>query len=94
MGGHAMSRQERRHTSAAWQWNPPARQETADESFHTRRNVQSATECTGLTPRPVMSEEAGESLAALYAIHEIKPQGNVGKCNPNNDPGEISFHRA
>ena len=56
-------------------------------------NLSSATECTGLTPQPVMSEGAGESLSSLYAIHEIKPQGNVGKCNPNNDPSEIDFHR-
>ena len=93
MGGHAMSRQERRHTSAAWQWNPPARQETADESFHTRRNVQSATECTGLMQQVPENEGEARSLSQLYAIHTLKPQGNVGKDNPNNDPSEISFHR-
>ena len=82
-----------RRPHGAWQWNPPPITEIADEAFHAQRDVQSATECTGLTPQPVMSESAGESLSSLYAIHEVKPQGNAGKCNPNNDPDEIAFHR-
>lgn len=89
-----MSRTKHRQRTGAQQWNPPPLRGNTPSPFNAEKDVQSATECTGLTPRPVMSEEAGESLAALYAIHEIKPQGNVGKCNPNNDPGEISFHRA
>lgn len=80
------------------QWNPPKPRaqdiEASDESFHKREVVQSATECTGLMMQVPGTEVAAESLSDLYAIHEVKPQGNVGKDNPNNDPREIRFHRA
>ena len=83
-----------RRASAAWQWNPPPREETADECFHTRRQVQSATECTGLMQQVPESESEARSLSQLYAIHTVKPQGNVGKDNPNNPEAERSFHRS
>ncbi|MBP3647462.1 MAG: hypothetical protein J6K55_13680 [Clostridia bacterium] len=35
--------------------------------------LASATECTGLTPAAVQSEEEGEAYAELYAIHNQKP---------------------
>ena len=38
-----MSKHDARRASAAWQWNPPPREEMADEGFHTRKQVQSAT---------------------------------------------------
>ena len=88
-----MSRTKHRQRTGAQQWNPPSLRVDTPLPFDAEKDVQSATECTGLTPQPVMSEDAGESLSSLYAIHEVKPQGNVGKCNPNNDPSEISFHR-
>lgn len=88
-----MSRSKHRQSPGAWQWNPPAPQEFADESFHVRKNVQSATECTGLMQRVPGDETSAESISSLYAIHMVKPQGNVGKDNPNNDPSEIRFHR-
>ena len=83
--------------ASAKQWNPPKPRaqdiEASDESFHKREVVQSATECTGLMMQVPGTEVAAESLSDLYAIHEVKPQGNVGKDNPNNDPDEIRFHR-
>ena len=88
-----MSRTKHRQRTGAQQWNPPPLRANTPSPFDAEKNVLSATECTGLTPQPVMSEDAGESLSSLYAIHEVKPQGNVGKCNPNNDPSEIDFHR-
>ena len=36
-------------------------------------DLASATECTGLTPAAVQSEEEGEAYAELYAIHHQKP---------------------
>lgn len=82
----------------AKQWNPPKPRpedlEAADESFYKRRNVGSANDCTGLMTRVPGTEAAAESLSDLYALHELKPQGNVGKDNPHNDPDEIGFHRA
>ena len=78
---------------AAWQWNPPKRVAFADESFHAYEDVQSATECTGLVQQIPENESEAYSLSSLYGIHVIKPQGNVGKCNPNHDPDEIRFHR-
>ena len=83
---------------SAQQWNPPKPRakdiEAADESFHKREVVASATDCTGLMMQVPGTEAAAESLSDLYAIHEVKPQGNVGKDNPNNDPDEIAFHRS
>lgn len=78
---------------AAWQWNPPKREAFADESFHAREDVLSATECTGLMQQIPENESEAYALSSLYGIHVVKPKGNIGKCNPNNDPGEIRFHR-
>ena len=77
----------------AWQWRPPKRTEMADESFHAAEDVQSATECTGLMAHPPQDEGEAHALAGLYAIHAFKPQGNIGKDNPWNDPSERAFHR-
>ena len=82
-----------RKPHGAWQWNPPPIEEIADEAFHAERDVQSATECTGLMQQVPETESKARSLSALYAIHQVKPQGNVGKDNPNNPEAERSFHR-
>ena len=82
-----------RKPHGAWQWNPPPIGEFADEAFHAERDVQSATECTGLMQQVPETESKARSLSALYAIHQVKPQGNVGKDNPNTPPEEIHFHR-
>ena len=91
-----MSRKHPKKASAV-QWNPPAQRaqdaEAADESFHKRQTVESATECTGLMMQVPGTEVGAESISDLYAIHEIKPQGNVGKDNPLNNREEIEFHR-
>lgn len=78
---------------AAWQWNPPRHKALADESFHAVKDVQSATECTGLMQQIPENESEAYALSSLYGIHVIKPQGNIGKDNPNNAPDEIAFHR-
>ena len=93
-----MSKKKRgaRDARTAYQWNPPKQQadaEAADESFHKRQNVSSATDCTGLMMHVPETPAAAQSLSDLYAIHELKPQGNVGKGNPNNPEEEIAFHR-
>jgi len=74
-------------------WQPPPVAPHVPAPFETPQIVSSATECTGLMAQPAMNEEESESLSDLYAIHALKPQGNVGKGNPNNDPSEIRFHR-
>lgn len=79
---------------SAVQWNPPQQKaETADESFHESKDVASATECTGLAMHAPDTRAAAESLSDLYAVHEMKTQGNVGKDNPNNPKREKDFHR-
>lgn len=78
---------------SAYQWNPPPLAPDTETAFDPAQDVASATECTGLVQQPVMNERSGADLSGLYAIHEMKPQGNVGKDNPNNDPSEIDFHR-
>lgn len=42
-------------------------------------DLASATECTGLTPAAVQSEEEGEAYAELYAIHQQKPAWENGE---------------
>lgn len=74
-------------------WEPPPIAPHVPSPFETPQIVTSATECTGLMAQPAMNEEESEALSDLYAIHALKPQGNVGKGNPNNDPEEIEFHR-
>lgn len=79
---------------AAHQWNPPKQRSTPDDTFAEAKDVQSATECTGLAARPPETRAAAEALSGLYAIHALKPLGNIGKDNPNNPPEERDFHRS
>ena len=82
-----------KHNQGAQQWNPPPIPRGSHTVYNQPQDVVSATECTGLTPQPVMNDLEAREYADLYAIHQLKPQGNVGKGNPNNDPAEIEFHR-
>lgn len=79
---------------AAHQWEPPRRRPTPDGAFAEPEDVQSATECTGLAARPPETRAAAAALSDLYALHEMKPLGNIGKDNPNNPPEERDFHRS
>ena len=88
-----MSKSKHRQQSGAKQWNPPPQVKDMKSPFCPEQNVASATECTGLEIQPAVSDAAAESYTELYAIHEQKSQGNIGKGNPRNDPSEIAFHR-
>ena len=82
-----------KHGQGVHQWNPPPIPKGSGTVFEQSQNVSSATECTGLGIRPAADQPQAEALSDLYAIHQMKPQGNIGKGNPNNDPSEIAFHR-
>ena len=43
------------------------------DPFYDTEKVASTTECTGLSPAAVLSEEEAESYAELYAVHRQKP---------------------
>ena len=88
-----MSRSKHIQRGSAKQWNPPPLDRHAELPLSRTASVASATECTGLERRPVLSDEAAQSYTRLYGIHAQKPQGNIGKGNPRNDPSEIAFHR-
>ena len=88
-----MSRSKHHQQTGAQKWMPPPMVRDLKSSLCPEQNVASATECTGLEFRPVVDSVAAESYTDLYAIHEQKTQGNIGKGNPRNDPGEIAFHR-
>lgn len=88
-----MSRSKHVQRGFAKQWNPPKVKKDMPLPLGRTENVASATECTGLEAQPVVSDQAAESYAQLYGIHEQKTQGNIGKGNPRNDPSEIAFHR-
>ena len=81
------------HQRIAQQWIPPEAICQAELTLSKPSSVASATECTGLEARPATSENAAASYSQLYGIHTQKPQGNIGKDNPNNDPSEIHYHR-
>jgi len=83
----------RQHSRSACQWNPPPLAPDAPSVFLHPQSIASATECTGLEARPMLDRSEAEHAAGLYAIHQQKSQGNIGKDNPNNDPSEIEFHR-
>lgn len=76
-----------------WQWNPPMIKAFRRATDDSHKPVQSATECTGLMQTVPDTQNEVDSISGLYAIHAVKPQGNVGKDNPNNPPSEIDFHR-
>ncbi|MBQ2947595.1 MAG: hypothetical protein IJD94_01310 [Clostridia bacterium] len=87
-----MSRSKHRQ-SRIFGWNPPPIPEGMDTPLGQTPPVASATECTGLSRKPVQDQREAEQLSNLYGIHDLKPQGNIGKGNPRNDPSEIGFHR-
>ena len=88
-----MSRSRHRQHGGGSKWNPPPIPPDVETPFSPTQNVVSATDCTGLEAQPVLSDSAAEHYTELYDIHAQKPQGNIGKDNPNNDPSEINFHR-
>lgn len=88
-----MSRSKHIQHGGAKQWNPPKIKKGTELPLGRTENVVSATECTGLEAQPAVSDQAAHSYTQLYGIHAQKAQGNIGKCNPRNDPSEIAFHR-
>ncbi len=56
----------------------PAEPETQEQldPFYDTEKVASTTECTGLSPAAVLSDEEAESYAELYAVHRQKPVVN------------------
>ena len=82
-----------KHHQGVHQWNPPPINKNSKTIYDGKQNVASATECTGLAAQPAKDWPEAQALTDLYDIHAFKPQGNIGKGNPNNDPSEIAFHR-
>ena len=74
-------------------WDPPPISPHVPSAFDSQQHVASATDCTGLEARPVLTSTEAEHYSDRGKIHAQKPQGNIGKDNPNNDPSEIHFHR-
>ena len=82
-----------KHKQRVFGWNPPKLPKDARLPFDEPQNVASATECTGIARQPLQNESECIHTADLYATLPLKPQGNIGKGNPRNDPDEIHFHR-
>ena len=49
------------------------KQEKVPFPIEEAEDLASFTECTGLVPAAVQTEEEGEAYAELYAIHHQKP---------------------
>ena len=47
--------------------------EKADDPFFDPALAASCTECTGILPAEIETEDQGESVAALQGIHRIRP---------------------
>lgn len=52
------------------------------EAFEMPEFVASATECTGLSPDAVLSEQEAEAYAQLYGILPQKPSDPMGPAQP------------
>ncbi len=53
----------------------PLRHTGEKDTFFDVEEVASGTECTGLMPTMVYTEDEAENLSQLEGIHPIKPQG-------------------
>jgi len=51
--------------------------ERTERAYRSRKNVASATDCTGLTPSAVMDEEESLAYAEMYGIHPPLPEEAV-----------------
>ena len=89
----SVSKHNQRKVSTVKPWRAPPISPESSLPLGETTSVASATECTGLEAQPILSDNAAESYTQLYGIHAQKPQGNIGKGNPNNDPAERKFHR-
>lgn len=49
----------------------------ADAKYYDNLRVSSATECTGIAPAAVNSEDEAEAIAELYAVNPVKPDKKV-----------------
>ena len=53
---------------------PKNRRESPPDPLFDVEQVASATECTGLMPAQIQSDEQGEALSELESIHRIHPR--------------------
>ncbi len=57
---------------------PKKRRKTPPDPLFDVEQAASATECTGLMPAQIQSDEQGEALSELESIHLIRPQSADG----------------
>lgn len=62
-----------------------AMRHAADETFASPEFVASATECTGLSPAAVLSEQEADAYAQLYSVHRQLPSDAQGPSKPGRD---------
>ena len=74
-----MSRTKHRQRTSAVAWNPPPLRANTPSPFDAEKNVQSATECTGLMPTPPQNAAEFMSYQDLHSM-EI-PKKLPGKRN-------------
>ena len=82
-----------KHRQGVYQWNPPPPNKQAQTVYDQPQSLVSATECTGVILQPLQNVLEAQEMSDLFSIHQMKPQGNIGKGNPNNEPSEMAFHR-
>lgn len=56
-----------------------------DTAFGQAEFVASATECTGLSPAAVLSEQEADAYARLYSVHRQLPSDAQGPSKPGRD---------
>ena len=62
-----------------------ALRESTDTPFDMPEFVASATECTGLSPSAVLSEQEADEYARLYSVHRQRPADVSGPSKPGKD---------
>ena len=50
-----------------------------EDTFYDLNNLASRSECTGLTPSGIESEEGAENYGKLYGIHKNKKRDRLNK---------------
>ena len=55
-----------------------------EDTFYDINSLASMSECTGLIPSGIESEEEAESYGELYAIHKNKERDELNKVYKDN----------
>ena len=53
-----------------------------DDPFYDIQQAASMTECTGILPAQIGTDEEAESIAALESVHPVQPSSLIREKHP------------